>query len=398
MRYKTICLLCYLITSCGRPVADSDGWSGTVDTLESGRVVIHNPDVPSRGWSWELRESFRLGAFLEEGPELFGQIAGLELDGEGRVYVLDGQASEIRVFGRDGAFLRSFGQKGEGPGELENGSGLAFDSQGTLWVLNWGNGRYSGFDPVQGEAKREPRRRVAFASFPWRGEFEGGGRLVDVGLGQDGNPAVLRLDTAFAPTDTLVLPEPSEDDRIFLREGSVTIASVLDPFAPRPVWAPRPAGGILVSDGSAFRVHRVDFTGDTVATMELARDPAPTTRAERDSAVAAIDQMAGSLGGVAASRRPNPRATKPAHGQMFVDDQDRTWVQAIPSAGGEPSWEVFGPGGKYLGPVAMPDAPSFLPPVVRGNRMSLATQVQGIPVVVVYDLVNVTGQEGPGTS
>jgi hypothetical protein len=34
----------------------------------------------------------------------------------------------------------------------------------------------------------------------------------------------------------------------------------------------------------------------------------------------------------------------------------------------------------------MPDPPTFLRPVARGNRMAVATQVNGFPQVVIYDL------------
>jgi hypothetical protein len=376
-----------LLSACGGADGPPGGWAGSVDTLETGRIVVHNPDVPAWTEAWMLRERFRLGSMAEEGPELLGQIAGLELGPGGEVYVLDGQASEIRVFGGDGSFQHSFGGWGEGPGELNSPSGLALDAQGTLWVMNWGNGRYSGYDPATGEVSREARRLASFASFPWPGKFEEGRRLIDIGLNQDGEPAILRLDTAFVPADTLGFPEPDDADRIFFRDGSTMVASLLDPFAPRPTWAPRPRGGIVLGEGRAFRIHRVRFTGDTILTMELRREPVETTRAERDSAVAFIEKIAGSLGGAVPDRRPNPRATKPAHGQIFVDDRDRTWVWGVPPAGGTPAWEVFGADGRYLGPVPVPDPPAFLPPVLRGSRMAVASEVDGYPVVIVYDLV-----------
>ncbi len=378
----------FLIAGCGSSAEETQGeWEGSVDTLASGRVVVHNPDVPTWLDTIRLRETVRIGSMEGEGPELFGRIAGLELGAEGEVYVLDSQASEIRVFGRDGAFLRAFGGVGEGPGELRNPAGLALDADETLWVLNWGNARYSGFDPATGEVRREVRRRVAFATFPWPGAFESGTRLVDVGLNHDGQPALLRLDTAFVPTDTLPLPAPSEEEQIFFRRGSTPVASVLEPFAPQPTWAPRPRGGVVLGEGAQYRLHRIGFDGDTSMTMELARERAPTTQAERDSALAALEEVAGALGGAAPNRRPEARGTKPAHGQLFVDDEDRTWVRSVVAAGSAPRWDVFASDGRFLGQVGIPVPPAMVLPTVRHGRMAIVTESEGYPAVVVYEIV-----------
>lgn len=377
-----------IVVGCG--AADEAGtghWGGTIDTLPSGRIVVHNPDVPLWQGTWTLEERVRIGSADAAGPALFGRIGGLELGPNGEIYVLDGQANEIRVFAADGSFQRAFGREGEGPGELKGAGGLALDSQGTLWVMNWGNGRYSGFDPATGHVRRETRRFMSFASFPWPGAFERGTRLVDVGLDRAGEPAIIRLDTAFVPSDTLPLPEPSSDDRILFRRGQLLVASMIEPFAPQPAWAPRPRGGIVLGEGAEYRLHRIGFDGDTSLTIELARAPAPVSAAERDSALAAFEERGRSLAGVRPDRRPRVRTTKPAHGALFVDDQDRTWVPAVLPAGAEPQWDVFGADGRYLGQVAIPDSPGFLRPVLRGNRMAVATQVDGVPTVVVYALI-----------
>lgn len=321
-----------LATACDQAAAPgNDSWVGSVDTLESGRVVIRNKE--STTVAFVLEERLRLGALDADGPELFGQIAGLALGEDGEVFVLDGQAAEVRVFSEDGTHLRSFGGEGEGPGELSNPSGLAVDSSGTVWVMNWGNARYSGFDPATGAVVREPRRVLGFAAFPWRGAFEYSGRLVDIGLDATGEQAVLRLDDQFEPRDTLALPKPIAEDRVTLRRGAIRVASLMDPFAPQSAWAPRVRAGIVVGEGSAYRLHRIDFGSDTSVTIELDRAPIRVTTAERDSALSFFQDMSASLDGVTPDRPPNPGDVKPLHGAIFVDDHDRTWVRGVHAVG-----------------------------------------------------------------
>ena len=49
---------------------------------------------------------------------MFENPRGLAVDAEGDVYVSDTGACNIKVFDHNGRFLRAFGQKGQGPGDL----------------------------------------------------------------------------------------------------------------------------------------------------------------------------------------------------------------------------------------------------------------------------------------
>jgi hypothetical protein len=388
--YLGLLMVALLVESCGNEGHPGPReWTGSIDTLPSGRVLVRSPDTPAWDSTWILEEKFRLGSLDAEGPELFGQVSGIGLGPDGELYVLDGQASEVRIFGRDGEFRRAFGGEGEGPGELKGAAGLAVDSEGTLWVMNWGNARYTGFDPATGAVTREVRRLVPFVTYPWPGAFEDGTRLLDVGLNCEGQPSILRLDTGFVPKDTMPLPEPSPEDRIWFWQGSARVAALTEPFAPQPAWAPRPLGGIVLGEGAEYRVHRIGFGRDTSMTIELERERVRVTDAERDSALAFFVEMAGSLEGATADRRPRVRAAKPAHGPLFVDDVDRIWVHNVPGVGGRPAWDVFEADGRFWAQVRIPDPPDFLRPVIRGGRMAVATQVAGVPSVIVYDLVRV---------
>ena len=380
----------FLAASCtnsDRP--STTEWAGSVDTLASGRIVVRNPDVPTDEGAWRLEERFRLGSLSAEGPELFGSIDGLALGPNGGVYVLDGQACEVRIFDRNGSFERAFGREGEGPGELSGPGGLALDSEETAWVMNWGNGRYTGYDPATGEVRREVPRLVSFATFPWPGAFEQGARLLDVGLNSEGQPAILRLDTAFVPRDTLPLPVPDPGDRIVFRRGSTVVASLMEPFAPQPTWAPRPKGGVILAEGDEYRLHRVGLNRDTAMTISLDRDPIRVTPAERDTAMAVFEEMAASLQGVVPDRRPGARATKPALSQVFVDDEDRTWVFTPGAAGTAPNWDIFSADGRFFAQVTVPAPVSFTRPVVRAGRIAVTSNADGFPSVIVYELVRV---------
>ena len=364
-------------------------WAGTVDTLDSGRILIHNPDQPvwTESEQLQLRERYRLGSLEGDGPDVFGQIRDVELGPDGELYVLDGQAADVRVFGSDGVYVRTLGRSGAGPGEFNRPAGMALDAQGALWVMNWGNARYTAYDPGTGELLREVRRLPSFAVTPWPGGFDERGRLLDVGLDRDGEVAILRLDTAFVLSDTLAVPQAGDENRIVFRRNGFMVMSMLVPFAPGPAWAPRARGGIAVGEGAEYRLHRIDFGGDTTMTIELSRERVRVTASERDSALAAFSERAATSNGTP-DRRPRVPELKPAHGTLFVDNQDRIWVRGTAPAGATPVWDVIGEDGRFLGQIQIPEFSSLRVFAERGDLVALPTQVDGVPTVVVYDLAS----------
>jgi hypothetical protein len=375
--------------ACGDSPSGTGGWAGTMDTLPSGRVVVRNSDVPlwAAGEEWQLRERFRIGRAEGEGPDLFGEIRDIEVAPGGELYVLDAQASEVRVFGDDGTHLRTFGRAGQGPGELSRPIGMAFDPEGVLWVNNWGNARYSAFDPGTGEVLREPRRLAGFGMIPWPGAIGRNGQMIDVGLDASGKPAILGLDTAFVPVDTLAMPRADDRHQIFFRRGNQVVMSMIEPFAPQPSWSPHPDGGIIVGEGATYRIHRVHLDGDTAMTIEVERAPVPVTSEERDSALATFQEARQYADDAVPDRQPSVADVKPAHSRVFVDDEGRIWVGRTAARGEDPAWDVFDRDGRLLGAVTIPVPGGYVTPAVRGGTFAVATSIDDVPAIVVYDIV-----------
>ena len=385
LRRIALSLLLASLGGCTGAVDQPTPGSAVVDTLPSGRILVR---VAAEGHvpRWELQEQLRIGAVDGEGPDLFGEVRDLELGSGGEVLVLDGQSSEVRVFGQNGAYLRTLGRPGQGPGELNRPAGMTLDRDGMLWVMNWGNARYTAFDPTTGEVVEEHQRLASFVAIPWPGAFDAEGRLLDVGLDRTSEPVILRLDPGFVPSDTLPFPQPDPGHRILIRRGDTPLMSASDPFAPQPSWTPA-SGGIVVGEGSAYRLHHIAFGGDTTRTLDVSASRATVTVAERDSVLAAFMDLVASAGGTP-ERQPRIPDLKPAHGPLLVDDQERVWVQRVPPAGEAPGWDVFGPEGQLLAQVRLPIGMEATLRAIRGGLLAVSLELEGVPTVIVYRILD----------
>lgn len=66
----------------------------------------------------------------------FAKPTGVAVDKEGNLYVADTLNDRIEVFDADGAFIRTWGKNGDGPGYFARPKGVAIDSDGHIWVAD----------------------------------------------------------------------------------------------------------------------------------------------------------------------------------------------------------------------------------------------------------------------
>lgn len=107
---------------------------------------------------------------VEGDPEyLFEYIGALTLDADGRIYVGDRDAQDVRVYGPDGRYLFQVTRSGEGPGEIrEIVCGLVFDPDGRLWIDAWDSYKVfdiqeAGADHVRDVLPPDEARRITTA-------------------------------------------------------------------------------------------------------------------------------------------------------------------------------------------------------------------------------------------
>jgi DNA-binding beta-propeller fold protein YncE len=71
----------------------------------------------------------------------FNQPTEVAVGMKGSVYVLDGANNKVKIFNRNGKFVRSVGRSGKGEGEFGYPVGMDIDAQGDIYIADTGNRR-----------------------------------------------------------------------------------------------------------------------------------------------------------------------------------------------------------------------------------------------------------------
>ncbi|MFW6079134.1 MAG: 6-bladed beta-propeller, partial [Gemmatimonadota bacterium] len=170
-RQSTVACAAFLVVAaagCGAGDGSADAESEVrVDTVAGGveRVTNAGDGLWSSGerWTVDLASALELGEL--DGPEAytFGRISGVVVGDDGRIYVADADALEIRIFSPEGELLGRFGRDGEGPGEFGYLGGLGPAPGGGVAALDGRLGRVTIFDR-DGPFERSFRLERAYAT------------------------------------------------------------------------------------------------------------------------------------------------------------------------------------------------------------------------------------------
>jgi hypothetical protein len=359
-----------LAVACGRDATLTDEGVSTAGATRNANV-------------WRIEEVLRLGDLDGAGPTVFGRIGALEVGPDRNLIVFDALAQELRVFTHEGAHQWSFGRPGNGPGEFGNVLGVASAPDGSIWLVDGRNDRYTivgrdGSFVSHPRASRVVRR-------PWTAGFDLNGFFYDYAIELHAGGAdlvMLQVSTTGEVMERFAIPDIDVPQPQF--GGGITTEL---PFATRALRAWDRKGGVWQARSSEYRIANVTLNSDTV--LVVARDVGamPLTAADRDSVDAAIQRVERVLIGQTVDPRFRPEAVPPLR-WFTPDDEDRLWVCAT---GIDPCsrLDVFGGDGSFLGTVQLPGPVLDLPtPIVRDGHLYAAMEGElGVPQVFVGRVV-----------
>lgn len=147
------------VAACEPSVGEREG--GTVVRDSLGVTIVENPVLSDSVFM--VSEDLRIGSVEGEGPDLFSAVVKVGVSAAGDVFVADGGSASVRVFDAEGRFVRQFGSRGDGPGEVNYLNDLLVVGD-TVLLIDWqGGGKAVRFgtdgDFVTSIALRQPDGR-----------------------------------------------------------------------------------------------------------------------------------------------------------------------------------------------------------------------------------------------
>ena len=338
-----------------------------------------------------MEELWRIGD--EKDEVLFGHLAQVSADGDGRIYVADSQEPVIRVFSDTGMLITTVGGPGEGPGELTRVRNVVVGQDGQVYVWDYRSDRLSAFEWREGN--------LEFNSSYLIRDYDGRYPIDLAGVGADGPVFVFHRpiglcyeclsDAGIPPVEVRlvnaegvivgkpVLTLPS--DEYLIAGNSKSMVWLRMPFGKEHHVTMSPNGELHSGWSEAIEIRVQSVGGTLVRTVNHAHDPVPVTKNELDAFMTGLPrELRGAL------RDTGPQRSRPAYTNLVVDDQDRIWIQlsAATHAATAPCL-ILNPDGSAVAIVELPIALEL--EAIRGGRAygNIEDPDSG-PLVVAYQI------------
>ena len=391
---KSVLIAVLLGAACtGAGTSDSAG-----DEFAPNRIV--EPVSPEKRLS--LVEELRIGRMMGGNEaDLLYSLKGIEIGPGGDIYVLD--ADEVKVFSPAGEFLRSWGRRGEGPGEFELTLGLAlvrdtiavaggdrvqfFDLGGRLLSSVWTGGRTSGFSAFMinstdlGWVVEVLPRRIRLDPEP-PPQLPREVRYLHPGTGALGEPVA----TYLQQPDGVQLASGQRVSRAFYRVVGHGVDRKGDVYLPLAVDYEVSVYG---ADGALSRVLRMEVepVPVTEAMLEelrrelVARCQRGATWRRRCERQRYVEEIVPATIAHAHERVPViSRLLVAPDGHLLISRRDLSETRA---SGDPRPYDLVSPEGRFVGRIEIPV--NFRPMIVRGRSiLGSWTDEFGVSYVVKY--------------
>lgn len=376
-----------LLTAAGACSDDALEAAGTVTDSAGVRVVVSREQPGATFATVDTTPLLALGGVRAEGVTQFYRVQTVWVDGNGRLWVVDGQSAELRIFGLDGSHWKTVGSLGQGPEQFFRPQLLGSFRGDSVAVWDQGNARLTVLND-RAEIRRVTRLQMGDRAVP---------KAYDVF--PDGSLLVQFPRPIPPPAPGTILRDSVRLERLDLRAGRSLL--VADVEGPRWLWTGREQvpvpftinagfdledGRVHLASGPDFRV-RV-FEGGTLREIYGVERPArEVRRSDLDAYTPRIEALApeGRVDAyLQALDHPSRPTRLPAWSEVVLADDGKAWARVYspdPLAPGR--WDVFATDRRWLGTVEVA-AGFHLVQVGRGILVGVWYDELGTESVRVY--------------
>lgn len=293
-----------------------------------------------KGQYLALKEDLSLGENRENEQYVFTRII-IDVDDDGRLYVLDEKFRNIRVFDRYGKFIQHIGKIGQGPGEYQYPVTLIqVTKKKELVVYDRGTRKFI-FYSLDGEHLKEVKARQL--GIPFKISIDSKGRFICFCSSAPPSLELKRFDSNFEVLETF-FSRPEEigsGNDLKVAQPTVHFALTQDD---KVVWG--------YSDKCEIKVQ--DEKGQLIRKIIWSQKPVKFSKKDKKAYGKIYEGM------IARGARLIFPTHFPAFADISIDDRNRVFVKTYQkNKDGNNYFDIFDLEGNYLTRVALPFSPSI---------------------------------------
>lgn len=358
-------VVCFFLFAAAFP--QKDKWKGSIEKV-NGVVEVKNPKKPIYANEIVFFEE-ELSIGMSEGPKdyILNLILSFSADDEGNIFILDMKPYRVKVYDKEGKYVRSIGREGQGPGEFQGPKNIQFTDQNELMICDSGRTAILFFS-VEGQFLREIKSQMLNSA---------GYTLFD----SQGNIYLNKFPIREPLYKLLKIFPPYKNSEIvtsFPDSKKRTVPPI------RIRFSLLPGDRLIWGIQSEYEFHICDSNGTTIKRI---RKDHPAVRVSEDYKEKYFERLPSSF----SKKSQNFSQHFPAFDQFFVDDEGRLFVKTYVKLKGTDKYmiDVFDSEGRYLCQTALKvgdeislDQDKF---VIKDNMLySEETDEDGFPVLKRY--------------
>lgn len=358
----------FIFVSCSKQKSQ---WQGTIEVVD-GVTIVNNPKEPMYSSDVvNLEVDLTIGNEEVEDESMFQDIQNMVVDEEENVYVLDTKARNIKVFDKNGEFLRIIGRKGQGPGELQNPYDMQILPHKEIMVYDYRQRRFNIFS-LDGEFLRQIST-VKLPRFRYPKVDSRGNIVAGFTIRGDTNQAALnKFDSDLRPI-FLIASKPfvsTPDRQDFFELLWVTNLTWNVTARDEIIWGAINSYEIFVHNPEGKLIKKIirEYDGITI------------TKKEEEKLIKSW------YGDGPVSPRINFPAKVPSFLEFTCDEEGRIFVQTHEETEDEEEryYDVFNPEGKYIARISL----KYRPVAWKKNKLyTIEENEDGLPVVKRYKVI-----------
>lgn len=321
----------FFVLSCGQ---QKDRWQGTIEEVD-GVTVIKNPLEPMYDEDvLELEEELSIGEAEGREEYMFSRVFSIVVDDLENIYVSDLLEAHIKVFDKNGQYLKTIGKKGQGPDEFQVPSDLAIILQNEI-LVNDSRARQIKFFSLEG---RQIRQISSAKYLGFNGpRVDSTGEII-AGVSVMGEGVFTRQIIKF--TEEL-------EEKVTISTMEISRYPEIIPFSPRQYWVVNKKDQIVWAVPNKYEFHIVSPDGTLVKTIMKEYIPVPIMEEDKDKW---LKDIYGGEQNVPSDVKIVWSEHQCAFQHISIDEQERIFIQTFEKEDdtGQHFYDVFDSEGKYI--------------------------------------------------